>query len=159
MILKNAIAFTAGVYAQLQNQEIFLCDYSIEMLKIGKSRLEAAGTPNSSVHFLWADALNMPMKDGVIQTVFCFGILHIFDDPAMLISECKRILNPGGKLHITSLCTDRKLSDRYLGFLHKKGHVARPMSSEEIIHLIENGDLTIEKSFVKGGMTYITVRK
>jgi ubiquinone/menaquinone biosynthesis C-methylase UbiE len=159
MILKNAIAFTAGVYAQLQNQEIFLCDYSIEMLKIGKSRLEKAGAPNSSVHFLRADALNMPLKNDVLQTVFCFGILHIFDDSSRLIEECKRILKDGGKLYITSLCTDRKFSARYLKFLHNKGHVARPMSSEEIIHLIENGDLIIEKSFVKGGMTYITVRK
>jgi len=155
----GSLSFTAPIYAQMPNQDIILCDYSIEMLKIGKDRLEKTGQLSPSIHFLRADALAMPVKYEAFQTVFCFGILHIFDDPSRLVNECKRMLKAGGKLHITSLCSDRKLSSRYLNFLHKKGHVARPMSSEKILQLITESGLTIEKSIVKGGMTYITAYK
>jgi ubiquinone/menaquinone biosynthesis C-methylase UbiE len=129
------------------------------MLKIGKKRIEVLNGNTSSISFLRADAFNMPFKDNSVQTVLSFGVLHIFDDPSGLILEFNRILKPNGQLSITCLCTDRKFSEKYLNFLHKKGHVSKPMGSMKIGRIIAENGFKIMKSKVKGGMMYITAQK
>ena len=119
------------------------------MLKIGKNRIISANTESSNISFLRSDALNMPFVNKVIQTVLSFGFLHVIDSPSKLISEFNRILIPEGKLYLTSLCTDRTLSAKYLNFLHKKGHVAKPMNSTEIRRIIEDNGFRILESNTK----------
>lgn len=152
----GTLSFTSKVYKHYNKHPLFLCDFSVEMLKIGKKRLEAQRKTLQPLQFLRADALNMPFHDHTVQTVLCFGILHIFEKPAILINEIRRFLTPKGELHLTSLCTDRKFSAKYLKFLFKKGHVAKPMSSAEIAGLIENCGFKIIRSVVKGGMFYVS---
>ncbi len=110
----------------------------------------------SNITFLRSDALNMPFKDNVVQTVLNFGLLHLFDNPSFLVKEIVRILKPKGQLFLTSLCTDRKLSAKYLNFLHKKGHVANPLNSTEIRSIVEENGIKITMFKVKGGMVYIS---
>ena len=69
------------------------------------------------------------------------------------------ILETEGKLYLTSLCTDRKLSDKYLNFLHRKRHVAKPLNSFEIIKIIEDNGFRVEESSIKGGMIYVIAFK
>ena len=155
----GTLSFTSKVYANKQNQYLFLCDLSIEMLKIGKKRVEFISKDLSRLTFLRADALDMPFINNSIQAVLSFGFLHVIDNPSKLIDEFNRILDTEGKLYLTSLCTDRKLSDKYLNFLHRKGHVAKPLSSFEIIKIIEDNGFRIEESSIKGGMIYISAFK
>ena len=157
----GTLSFTSEVYADFPRKDLFLCDVSMEMLKIGKKRLELGGIEdNDPSHiFLRADAFNMPFKDSSVQTILSFGILHIFDHPSRLLSEFNRILKPEGELHLTSLCTDRKFSGWYLKQLQKKGHVAKPMDSQQIGRLVEGSGFTITASHVKGGMMYISASK
>jgi ubiquinone/menaquinone biosynthesis C-methylase UbiE len=151
----GTLSFSAEVYAKSQVPSIFLCDLSLEMLKIGKERLETRRKDLSPFIFLRSDALDMPFVDKSIQTLLCLGFLHIIENPSRLIKEFRRLLSTNGKLYITSLCTDRKFSARYLNLLHKKGHVAQPMTSSEIVDLIEKSGFQNIKSQVKGGMIYI----
>ena len=155
----GTLSFSAEVYAKSRLKNLYLCDLSYEMLSLGKKRLEAASEVGADVTFLRSDALAMPFIDESVQTLFCFGFLHLFNDPAALVKELRRLLKTGGRLYLTSLCTDRKFSARYMKLLHKKGHVSTPKHSSEVISIIsENGFSKIE-SQVKGGMVYITASK
>jgi len=152
----GTLSFTYRTYSKSTGKEIYLCDLSAEMLKIGQARLENSGADLSHMTFLRSDALNMPFEDGSVQTVFNFGILHLFEKPSELVREMARILEPGGRIFLTSLCTDRKFSARYLKLLHKKGHVAKPMSSEQVKEIVGSNGIKITDFKVKGGMAYVS---
>lgn len=155
----GTLGFTNKVYAEYKDKDLYLCDLSLEMLKIGKNKLKRLSGSVDSINFLRSDALNMPFKNSSVQTVLSFGIFHIFENPSQLIKEMTRILNPDGQLFLTSLCTDRKFSGKYLNLLHKKGHVSQPLNSSEIIKIIEENEITITESKIKGGMIYISGKK
>ncbi len=155
----GSLIFTSGVYANYNKRKLFLCDYSAEMLKIGKSRIDSRKVEHNSVSYLRADAFNMPFRDNTIQTILSFGIFHVFEKSDKLVLEIKRMLKPDGFLHLTSLCTERKLSAKYLKLLNKKGHVAKPLNSDEICRIIDQNGLQIVERKVKGGMVYIKARK
>jgi ubiquinone/menaquinone biosynthesis C-methylase UbiE len=116
----GTLSFTHKVYAENIDKNLFLCDLSLEMLKIGKSRLESTSKDISAITFLRSNALNMPFKDNIVQTALSFGIFHIFENPSKLIKEIVRILKPEGQLFLSSLCTDRKISEKYLDFFIQK---------------------------------------
>ena len=116
----GTLGFTVKVYAENKTKNLFLCGLSLEMLKIGKRRLGSKSKGISSITFLRSDALNMPLKDAIVQTALSFGVFHIFENPTRLIKEIVRILKPGSQLFLSSLYTDRKLSKKYLEFLNKK---------------------------------------
>lgn len=155
----GTLSFTAEVYAKNHKHDMFLCDLSYEMLKIGKSRLVYNEPDLSKTTFLRSDALDMPFVNNSIQTILSFGFFHVINNSSDLMIEFSRILKSGGKLYITSLCTDRKLSAKYLNFLHKKKHVSQPLGSNEIIKIIEQNGFIVENSTIKGGMVYITAIK
>lgn len=155
----GTLGFTNKVYAEYNDKDLYLCDLSLEMLKIGKCKLEGQSGNVNSINFLRSDALNMPFKNSSVQTVLCFGLFHIFENPSQLILETTRILNTKGLLFLTSLCTDRKLSRKYLNLLNKKGHVSQPLKSSEIIKIIEENGITIIESKIKGSMIYISGKK
>nr|WP_321408236.1 class I SAM-dependent methyltransferase [uncultured Carboxylicivirga sp.] len=152
----GTLSFTYKEYSVHNNDDLYLCDLSYEMLKIGKRRIQKTGLDISNINFLRSDALNLPFKDKMVDTVFSFGLFHIFNNPSSLINEIVRILKPNGKIFLTSLCNDRLLSAKYLSFLHKKGHVAVPLKSTEIKNIVENSGIDISEFIVKGGMTSIT---
>ncbi|MEZ4908740.1 MAG: class I SAM-dependent methyltransferase [Saprospiraceae bacterium] len=152
----GTLSFTYREYSEFSGDDLYLCDLSFEMLKIGKTRIHNSKSDTSNINFIRLNALDMPFQDNSIDTVLCFGIFHIFDEPDILISEIFRILKPGGKLFLTSLCTDRNLSAKYLNLLYKKGHVAKPLKSIEIKSAIENNKIEILEFKAKGGMTYIS---
>ena len=155
----GTLASTYKAYAENSNKDLYLCDLSLEMIKIGKQRIEKLLGNSFNIKYLRSDALNMPFKDNAVQTVFSFGIFHIFEEPQKLIQEFHRILEAGGKIFLTSLCTDRKFSGKYLNMRHKKGHVAKPMSSIEIMAIIEENGFHVNEYKVKGGMMYISGTK
>lgn len=88
----GTLSFTSKVYDEIHKQDLYLCDLSYEMLKIGKNRIKSVNTEPSNRSFLRSDALNMPFFNKVIQTVLSFGFLHIIDNPSDLINEFIRIL-------------------------------------------------------------------
>ncbi|NOY49818.1 MAG: class I SAM-dependent methyltransferase [Chlorobi bacterium] len=155
----GTLSFTYKAYAEHHKKNIFLCDQSYEMLKIGENRLSNICDDLSTIKFLRSNALDMPFKENSVQAVLTFGLFHVFKNPSGLICEIARILLPEGQLFLTSLCTDRKLSAKYLNFLHKKGHVAKPLSSIEIKNIIEENGIKVSGFNVKGGMAYISGTK
>lgn len=155
----GTLSFSADVYASIRLSDLYLCDLSYEMLRIGKNRIAERCDVETNFTFLRADALNMPFIRESVDTLICIGFIHILDDPAALVREFRRVLKSEGKLYLTSLCTDRRFSARYLKFLHKKGHVSTPKHSSEIIGLVNENGFTQVDSHVKGGIVYITASK
>jgi len=155
----GTLSFTYKEYAEYNSENLYLCDLSYEMLKIGKNRIQNTGIDISEIKFLRSNALDMPFNDNTVDTVLNFGLFHIFNDPSLLIKEIVRILKPNGKIFLTSLCNDRMFSAKYLNFLQKKGHVAIPLKSTEIKSIIEENGVEILEFTTKGGMTYISGEK
>ncbi|MES0490784.1 MAG: methyltransferase domain-containing protein [Leptospirales bacterium] len=93
-------------------------------------------------------------KEGIIS----FGILHVVKDPENLLQEFYRILKVGGDLHISCLCTDRKISEIYLKILYKNKLVASCLKSKEIKNVIEKIGFKTDMRVI-GGMTYIDAKK
>lgn len=156
----GTLSFTASVYADYTNDDpLFLCDHSVQSLDVAHNRLQLLDYNNQSVHFLRADALDLPFRDNTLQTVFSFGILHLLDVPEKLFDELFRIIKKKGDLHISSLCTDRDFSQRYLQLLYKKGHVAKPKSSDDIVLMLQNAGFKVTTVEINGGMAYFSALK
>ena len=155
----GTLSFSAEVYANAHPRNLYLCDLSHEMLRIGKRRVESLTNADSGFTFLRSDALSLPFRNESIQSLICIGFIHVLDNRAALLTELMRVLKESGKMYLTSLCTDRKFSARYLNLLHQKGHVSTPMHSSEVTQLVTEQGFSEVNSHVKGGMVYITASK
>ena len=53
-----------------------------------------------------ADAAALPLRDGAVEMVFSSLMLQWCDDPDRVLRECRRVLAPGGVLHLATLGPD-----------------------------------------------------
>jgi ubiquinone/menaquinone biosynthesis methyltransferase len=78
------------------NSEIVICDFNLEMLKVGKSNLLNSNII-SGVSFVCGDALRLPFPEKSFDYyTIAFGIRNVVDIKQAL-SEAFRVLKPGGK--------------------------------------------------------------
>lgn len=146
---------TAKQYADAQANFVLL-DNSVEMLRVGKQRLEAlCGNKPSNIHFLQSDAFNLPFEDNSFDTVCSFGVLHIFDNKKQFVKEAIRVLKPGGKFFISALVTDRRFSRFYINFLKKKGVFGEPIDAQAVLELLRANQLSPEW-YIKGSMIFMS---
>lgn len=111
---------------------VIVLDRSVAMLLRAQQRLAAEPTaPASPIAFLQADAFDLPLGDATIDTVLCHGAHHLFEDTTALARAWRRVLAPGGDVHVSSLVTGRWLGDRYLGLLHRSGEIAAPRDASD----------------------------
>ena len=73
-------------------------DLSHEMLAIARNNLERAGLRHCYVRL--SDMYTLPFEDGSIDLVTIHQVLHFADDPARVIAEAARLLQPGGRIII-----------------------------------------------------------
>jgi ubiquinone/menaquinone biosynthesis C-methylase UbiE len=145
---------THEIYSR-NNHEMILLDNSIEMLKIGKSRLleESVKFPGK-ITLLHADAFTLPFEVEQFNSVFSFGMLHMFDDKVGFINEGLRVLAKGGEFYFSCLTTDRKRGGRYLRFLHKRKEVGLPVTVADVLAMIPSTVTKVEH-YIKGNMLFI----
>lgn len=121
------------------DNKFILLDNSIEMLKVGNSRLNlGAPTENNHIHLLQADAFEIPFDNNSFDKVCSFGVLHIFDNKKAFINEALRILKPKGYFYFSSLTSDRFISRMYMSFLSTQGAFGTPKTAKETLALFEN---------------------
>ena len=72
-----------------------ILDYSVPSLETARRVAEREGV---RAHFVRADALRLPFRDGAFDVVFHQGLLEHFRDPAPLLRENVRVLAPGALL-------------------------------------------------------------
>lgn len=68
-------------------------DYSIGML-------EAAARRHAGVSWLQADAMALPLRDGVADTIVCTESFHWYTDQERALREFARVLAPGGRAYV-----------------------------------------------------------
>jgi len=151
----GSLSFTHTVYNNYSQRDLVLSDLSAVMLKIGKNRLKK-NQPN--IRFLRADALNFPFKNETVHTILSFGFLHVISNHENLLQEFYHLLKPGGDLHLTCLCTDRKISMLYLRLLKNRGLISHCMKSDEIKNLVEQSGFKVSMKVI-GAMAYIDAIK
>ena len=85
---------------------VFVTDINARMLALGRDRLINAGQV-SNVHFLQADAEQLPFRSGTFDCVSIgFGLRNVTDKEAALASLL-RVLKPGGRLLILEFSRPR----------------------------------------------------
>lgn len=73
-------------------------DRSPEMLRIARTKIEAAGVAGAQVRH--GDMYALPVAGGAADTVILHQVLHYAQEPADAIIEAARVLRPGGCLLI-----------------------------------------------------------
>lgn len=78
-----------------QNGEVFGLDFSENMLKVGKQKVENLGLAN--VTLLHGNAMELPFQDNTFDFVTIgFGLRNV-PDYLQVLKEMNRVLKPGGK--------------------------------------------------------------
>lgn len=95
-------------------------DRSPEMLRIARTRLDAAGL--AGVEIRQADMADLPFAEAAFDTVVIHQVLHFSEDPAAALREAARVIAPGGQLLVVDYAphAEEELRMRYrharLGF-------------------------------------------
>lgn len=81
-------------------ERLILADFSISQMLPIACDLSNKGP----FYFLQADGLNLPLKDGSVDTIFCSEVIeHVYPDKsAAMTREFYRVLKPGGHLLLTT---------------------------------------------------------
>lgn len=81
-------------------------DRSVDMLRVARAKIEAAGLPHAQVR--QADMYALPVEDAGADTVLLHQVLHYAHEPAQAVAEAARVLAPGGRLLIVDFAPHRR---------------------------------------------------
>ena len=79
--------------------------FGAEVLAVDSSEdaVESANRNTASlnrVHVVQGDLRNPPIRDGICDLVYCYGVLHHADDPDTILNGLTEILRQGGQLSL-----------------------------------------------------------
>ena len=104
---------SSGLYARSLAGEFDAVgiDISPSMLREAARRSRATGVKPS---FVRASAASLPFIDACFAGAVCGGTLNEFGDPARVLRETRRVLEPGGRLAIMGILRARTSRGRHL---------------------------------------------
>jgi len=150
----GSLAFTAEVYSNCSNRPVVFLDQSLKLLRKGKSRLgKLKGKLSENMFFLHADALYLPFKANVFNTVISFNLLHCITDFKTALEGIKRVITDGGKSAITTLVQSNRWSNRYLNMLAESGALIS-RSQGELLSAFNDLEMHVTYQ-VKGNLAFI----
>lgn len=88
-------------------------DYNRDLLSV---------TSSKNFNRVQSDALALPFLSAVADVVVATAIIEHVDDPNWMMSECKRILNPGGLFILTTPDPFMEMVATKIGLLQDAGH-------------------------------------
>ena len=155
----GSLVSTAELHIKSKRPTI-LCDLSAGMLGAARERIIALNgrMPNHLV-LLQADIRSLPFYDASFGSVLCPGMLHLFEDLGSVTSELARVLEPDGKLFMSSLVAERWIGRNYLNILHRAGEVAKPRSAAQLKGLLTSHDAGLRQPIkveLAGSMMFVT---
>lgn len=93
----------AGTYTRLlhaQGHRVVGMDYAVTSLHKAKGR---SGHDADGLDWASADILQLPVRDGQVDGILCFGVMQALSAPDQALAELYRVLKPGGELWIDGL--------------------------------------------------------
>ena len=112
----GAITYCILQESKLKNKpapEVFLVDFSQNMLQIAQHKCFSFHSP---LHYVEADALNLPFDDHLFDSISCgYGLRNIQDTEKALL-EAYRVCAPGGSFCILELTRPKGF---FFPFLHQ----------------------------------------
>lgn len=133
-----------GKLLALLNRNRIINGYGID---ISEQFVEIAKKNYPQFKFYQGSALKLPFPDDFFNVLICSASFHHFPDPALFLSESKRVLRKGGRLVIAEINIPvfLKLYNQYIDKYNQEGDV-KVYSIKELTALLkQNGWQIIRK--------------
>jgi len=91
---------------------VMALDKSRDLLNIAANNFKSFGLREININFIEGDARELPFVANSFDFVVSSGVLHCVENPSLFLSECARVLRPGGDLWIydpSVLITDKEM--------------------------------------------------
>jgi ubiquinone/menaquinone biosynthesis C-methylase UbiE len=100
-------------------------DLSTRMLALARQRAQTDGF-HQRITFTCGDGARLPFRDHAVDAIIMSFTLELFDTPeiAQVLCECRRVLRPGGRLCVVSLCKPER--PNWITRLYEWGHERFP---------------------------------
>jgi ubiquinone/menaquinone biosynthesis C-methylase UbiE len=99
------VACGRGGFAKLlasRGATTFGADFSYRALEIAQTRARSNGSQNAHLHFIEADAQNLPYAGNSFDIVISCETIEHLPDPFAALHEMARVCRPGGLLYLTT---------------------------------------------------------
>jgi arsenite methyltransferase len=83
-------------------------DMTDEMLALARANAEEVGVTNA--HFLKGEIEQVPLPDASVDVVISNCVINLSTDKAAVLAEIGRVLRPGGRIGISDVVADDRLS-------------------------------------------------
>lgn len=100
------------ILEEFRPDSLYASDLDIQMIR--KAMIYLSPDHRSRIHLHVADLIRLPFRDGALDAVFGFGILHHVVDWRGALHEIARVLKPGGLY-----CIEEIYPSLYQNFLTK----------------------------------------
>jgi ubiquinone/menaquinone biosynthesis C-methylase UbiE len=117
---------------------ILAVDIAPRMLAVARGKVA-----DGRVGWLQADAERLPLADGLADRVVCFSVWPHFERADAVARELRRVLRPGGSLHIWHLCSRREVNQIH-ATVNEAVHHDRLVSAAETAAVLEGQDLAVQ---------------
>jgi len=135
----SAGLYTRSLAAKLGDSgRVLGIDIAPTMLKEAARRTKRAAKRTGTVpSFARADAENLPFTNGAFAGAVCGGTLNEFGDPARVLRETKRVMEPGGRLAIMGILRAKTPRGRLLQRFLSTGGL-RFFEPEQVTSLLDH---------------------
>lgn len=136
----------AGIFSAAMSKkakEVYGLDYSKTNINAVKKRYKHI----QNIKFVKGDATKMPFKAGFFDVILATEIIEHIQDDNKFVKECCRVLKKGGRLVVTTPCTNPAISVdwfRKLGGINMEkdfGHKRAGYTRKELFRILKSNKL------------------